>query len=106
MGDLWIPGRSPIAKAARGWPSSPNVKPLIPVEIDWSNPLTRGLRNISYFRNTKLLTDDKPPSRTVNYNFTISTEVDAWDDYDWLQGGNGGKYTLTCALTPRFYPHG
>jgi len=29
MAQLWIPGRSPIARAARGWPSSPDVKPSI-----------------------------------------------------------------------------
>lgn len=39
----YLPAQTPLAKIAKGWPSSPNVKPNVPMVIDWSNPLTRGL---------------------------------------------------------------
>jgi len=42
MANFYLPKDSDLALAARGWPG-PGVKPTGPVEIDWSNPLARGL---------------------------------------------------------------
>jgi len=42
MANLFLPALSPVAKALRGWPA-PGVKPTGPVEIDWSQSITRNL---------------------------------------------------------------
>ena len=38
MANFWLPGESDFARALRGWPSSPNVKPPLPVKANYSNP--------------------------------------------------------------------
>jgi len=69
-----LPGYSDVVKALRGWPSSPTVKPSVPVAIDWSSPYARGLFNCFYLGQTALdIVDNTPP--TVDNSSVITTQI-------------------------------
>ena len=113
VNEFYLPGDSALAKAARGWPTSPNVKPNIPVEINWSNPITKNL--VAYCQadgmydlvsGNAYTVNDLEPAVCVNGK-GIELKVDAGESYTpttQIPAKFTGDYTIFGTVFVRSWP--